>query len=110
MSFVHPIDFRYGSEVMRGVFSQENKLEMMLRVEGTLAKAYAELGEIPKSAMKVIIKKASTEFVKLERVEEIEKVIQHDVMAIVRALSESVAKQGNMFTWELLVMILWIQH
>jgi len=33
VSFVHPIDFRYGSEVMRGVFSQENRLGLMLRVE-----------------------------------------------------------------------------
>ena len=95
MSSVHPIDFRYGSEVMRGVFSQENKLELMLRVEGALAKAHAELGEIPKTAMKVIVKKASTNFVKLKRVEEIEKEIQHDVMSMVRALSEQCGEAGK---------------
>ncbi len=95
MSFVHPIDFRYGSEVMRGVFSQENRLGLMLRVEGALAKAQAGLGEIPESAMKVIVEKASTEFVKLERVEEIEKEIQHDVMAMVKALSEQCDEAGK---------------
>jgi len=95
VSFVHPIDFRYGSEMMRGVFSQENKLELMLRVEGALAEAHAEFSEIPKALMKVIVEKASTKFVKLERVEEIEKEIQHDVMAMVIALSEQCGESGK---------------
>ncbi len=85
---VHPIDYRYGTPEMRRVWEEENKLEKMLKVEAALAKAQAELGLIPKEAAEEINRKASTKYVKLERVKEIEKETKHDVVAMIRALAE----------------------
>ncbi len=85
---VHPIDYRYGTPEMRKVWEEKNKLEKMLKVEAALAKAQAELGLIPKEAAEEINKKASTKYVKLERVKEIEKQTRHDVVAMIKALAE----------------------
>ncbi|NPA63120.1 MAG: adenylosuccinate lyase [Methanococci archaeon] len=85
---VHPIDYRYGTEEMKGIWEEENKLEKMLKVEAALAKAQAELGLIPKEAAEEINKKASIKYVKLDRVKEIERQTKHDVVAMIRALAE----------------------
>ena len=45
---VHPIEFRYGTNEMKAIWSQERKLNYLLRVEVALSKAEAELGVIPK--------------------------------------------------------------
>ncbi|MBC7081475.1 MAG: adenylosuccinate lyase [Thermoplasmatales archaeon] len=83
-----PIEFRYGREEIKNIFSEENRLSYWLKVEGKLAKAHAFVGNIPKEAGEEIEKKASTKYVKVERVKEIEKEIGHDVMAMVKALAE----------------------
>ena len=85
---VHPIDYRYGSEEMKKVWEEENKLDKMLKVEAALAKAQGELGLIPKEAAEEINRKASTKYVKLERVKEIERETKHDVVAMIKALAE----------------------
>ncbi len=85
---VHPIDYRYGTEEMKKIWDEKNKIDKMLKVEGALAKAQGELGIIPKEASEIIYKKASIKYVSVERIKEIEKEIKHDVMALVRALAE----------------------
>ncbi|MHA1470858.1 MAG: adenylosuccinate lyase [Candidatus Asgardarchaeia archaeon] len=86
---VCPIDtMRYALPEMIKIFSEENTLRKWLEVEAALAQAHAEVGNIPKEAADEITKKASLEYVKLERVKEIEREIQHDLMAMVRALTE----------------------
>ncbi|RLG54670.1 MAG: adenylosuccinate lyase [Thermoproteota archaeon] len=92
---VHPVDYRYGSREMRRVFSREHRLELMLRVEAALAEAHAEIGNIPKWAARVISEKATPEHVKLERVDEIEREIKHETMAVVKALAEVCGKAGG---------------
>jgi len=90
-----PIDTgRYGTPEMRRIFEEENRLQKMLDVEAALALAHAEVGNIPMEDAKIIAEKASTRYVKLERVKEIEKEIKHDVMAMVRALAEACGKSG----------------
>ena len=85
---IHPIEFRYYTKEMRDLFTEEARLQTWLDVEAALAKAHAELGNIPESAAEEIVNKASIEYVKVERVNEIEKEINHDVMAMVSALAE----------------------
>jgi len=92
---IHPIDYRYGSKEMRDIFDEEKKLEYQLRVEAALADALADLNKIPKSAAVEIKQKANTNFVKLERVKEIEKETRHDVMALVMALTEVCGSSGK---------------
>lgn len=83
---VHPIDYRYGSEEMRDVFDEETRLRRMLDVEVALVEALAEMGKAPKKAAKEVRIKAKK--VELKRVKEIERKTKHDVMAMVKALSE----------------------
>jgi len=85
---VHPIEFRYFSDEMRSLFTEEAKLRNWLTVEAALARAHARLGRIPTAAAVEIQRKASLKYVKLERVKEIEDKIHHDLMAMVKALTE----------------------
>ena len=85
---IHPIEYRYFTEEMKKVWEEESKLQGWLTVEAALARTNAKFGIIPKNAAEEISKKASTKFVKLERVKEIEEEIQHDLMAMVKALTE----------------------
>ncbi len=84
-----PIDTgRYGSPEIRSVFEEETRFQKMLDVEAALAWARGKVGDISREAAEEIERNASTRFVKLERVHEIEKVSEHEVMALVEALAE----------------------
>ncbi len=85
---IHPIEFRYGTPEMRSIWELENKLQRMLDVEAALAEAEAELNLIPKEAAVEIKNKASTKYVTVERVAEIERQTNHDIASIVKALAE----------------------
>lgn len=92
---VHPIDYRYGSEEMRRIWDEKNKLQKLLDVEAALARAHARVGNIPEESARVISERANTNWVKLERVKEIEAEIHHDIMAVVKALSEVCGEHGK---------------
>jgi adenylosuccinate lyase len=83
---IHPIEFRYGTSEMKGIWNEKRRLRYLLEVEVALAKAEADVGLIPRNAAKKIEKAASK--VTLERVAEIEREIHHDIMAVVKAISE----------------------
>jgi len=92
----NPIDTgRYGTPEMRRIFEEENRLQKMLDVEAALAWAHAEVGNIPKRDALRIMDAATTKLVRLNRVKEIESEIKHDVMALVRALSEVAGTSGG---------------
>jgi adenylosuccinate lyase len=90
---IHPIEFRYGTAEMKQVWSEESKLLKLLRVEAALARAEADVGMIPGDAADTIA--AAVGSVKLERVNEIEDEIQHDMMAVVMAMSEQCGTAGK---------------
>jgi len=91
-----PIDTgRYGTIEMRRIFEEENRLQKMLDVEAALAWAHAEVGDIPRKDAQQIIEAATVKKVKLSHVKEIESQIKHDVMSIVRALSEAAGTSGG---------------
>ncbi|PKL66863.1 MAG: adenylosuccinate lyase [Methanobacteriales archaeon HGW-Methanobacteriales-1] len=85
---IHPIEFRYGTPEMKSVWESENKLQKMLDIESALAQAEAEMGMIPTEYAVEIKKKANTQIVTLERVNEIERATNHDIASIVKALAE----------------------
>ncbi|ALV62631.1 Adenylosuccinate lyase [Thermococcus sp. 2319x1] len=92
---IHPIDYRYGSEEMKRIWEEENKLQKLLEVEAALARAHAKLGNIPEESARIISERANTKWVKVERVKEIEAEIHHDIMAVVKALSEVCGEHGK---------------
>jgi len=77
------------------IFDEENRLRKMLLVEAALAKAHAELGNIPAEDAEHIWRVATSGAVKLERVKEIEAEIRHETMAVVRALIEACGPSGR---------------
>lgn len=72
---------------MKKVWDAKNKLQKMLEVEAAIAEAEARLGIIPEYAAREIKRKANTRFVKLERVNQIEKETKHDIAALIKALA-----------------------
>ncbi|HHQ45228.1 MAG TPA: adenylosuccinate lyase [Candidatus Altiarchaeales archaeon] len=85
---VHPIEYRYGRSEVKKIFDEESKLQAMLDVESALVKALAKAGIAPKEDAEKVSEKATTRLVTVERVQEIEDEIHHDMMAVVKALSE----------------------
>lgn len=88
---VSPLDDRYRTE-MNAIFGERARLERWMDVEIALARAHAGLGNIPKEAAAKI--EAAKKRVKLERVKEIEQEIHHDLMAMVKAMSEQAGDGG----------------
>ncbi len=93
---VCPIDTgRYGSPEMKAIFEEERRLENILKVEVAVAYAHATVGNIPKEAAEEIVKKASTKYVTVQRRNEIDLMIGHDLMAAVKALTEVCEGEGK---------------
>lgn len=89
---ISPFEERYRTK-MNDIFEDEAKIRKWMAVEVALSKAHAALGNIPKDAPSKIEQGASK--VKLERVLEIESEIHHDLMAMVKALSEQSGDAGK---------------
>ena len=93
MDPVSVLDYRYGTEGMRTVFRANSYLQALLEVEATLAEVQESKNIIPKGTSKIIRNGITS--VNRERVEEIESEINHDVMAVVKALEEKTGDAGK---------------
>ena len=93
MDPVSVLDYRYGTEGMRSVFRANSYLQALLEVEATLAEVQESKNIIPKGTSKIIRNGITS--VNRERVEEIESEINHDVMAVVKALEEKTGDAGK---------------
>jgi adenylosuccinate lyase len=82
---------RYTLPEMGAIWTEENKYRKWLDVELAVCEALAETGEIPQEALLRIKKKAGFS---VERIEEIEKVTKHDVIAFLTAVAEKVGKDS----------------
>ncbi|PKL59210.1 MAG: adenylosuccinate lyase, partial [Methanomicrobiales archaeon HGW-Methanomicrobiales-4] len=83
---IHPIEFRYGTPEMKAVWTEEHRFRRIIDAEVALARAESVCGMIPSEAAEAIATHAHA--ASLERAKEIEDEIHHDMMAIVRAISE----------------------
>jgi adenylosuccinate lyase len=92
-----PLEYRYGRKELKKLFGEKRRLEYLLAVEAALARAHAKVGNIPKSAADEISKKATTKFVKVEKVKKIEEETKHDIMAVTRALAEVCNKDASKY-------------
>jgi len=78
---------RYTRPEMGRIWAQENKYRKWLDVELAVCEARAERGEIPAEAMEEIRRKAAFT---VERIDEIERETQHDVIAFLTCVAEHV--------------------
>ena len=88
MSNSCPLDYRYGRPEMKAVFSEESRIQNQMYVEAALARAHASLGTISEADAKEITRVASLDVVSVDRIKEIEKETRHDLMAMVKAMTE----------------------
>lgn len=86
--YVCPLDYRYGRKEMKAIFSEKSRIEYQMQVEAALARAHAKLGEISQADADEITRVAGADIVSVERIKEIEKTTNHDLMAMVKAMTE----------------------
>jgi adenylosuccinate lyase len=90
---------RYSRPAMAGVWSEQRKLERWLEVELAALDAWAELGVVPVEAAQEIRARATAP--SPDRVGEIEERTQHDVVAFVDAVAETLGEHGRWFHYGL---------
>ncbi|MBQ3646796.1 MAG: adenylosuccinate lyase, partial [Synergistaceae bacterium] len=83
---------RYSEKDISDLWDEYNRLKVMLDVEIAVCKAWNEFGRIPDDALDDIILNAHFT---VERVQEIEKKTQHDVVAFVSAVAENIGENGR---------------
>ncbi|MDE6246504.1 MAG: adenylosuccinate lyase [Muribaculaceae bacterium] len=81
---------RYGRDVMRDVWTEENKFRAYLKVELLAAEAWHELGVVPAEDVKKLNEKATFN---IDRIKEIELQTRHDIVAFTRTVSESLGEE-----------------
>ncbi len=86
---------RYTLEKMGNIWSEKNKFQKWLDVEIAVCKAWNKLGKIPDDALKEIIEKTYIDDSTVERINELDRVYNHDVLAFVTAIAEQVGENGR---------------
>jgi adenylosuccinate lyase len=83
---------RYSRPEMARIWSDENRFGAWLRVELATTEVLADRGAVPREAWEAIKAKARFD---VARIEEIEKEVQHDVIAFVSNVAENVGPEGR---------------
>jgi adenylosuccinate lyase len=78
---------RYTKPEMAQIWTDQRKYETWLEIELTVCEALSRLGKIPVEAVEALRQKARFD---VKRIEEIEKVTKHDVIAFLTSVGESV--------------------
>lgn len=82
---------RYSREEIKKIWELQAKFEYYLKVEIAVCEAYAKLGKIPAKNLEEIKSKASFT---LDRIDEVEREVKHDVIAFLTAVNESVGPEN----------------
>ena len=77
---------RYSREEMKKIWELDSKFSYYLKVEIAVCEAYAKEGKFPKKDIEELKKKASFS---IERIDEIEAEVRHDVIAFLTCVNES---------------------
>lgn len=82
---------RYESDVIKKIWSPENKFRKWLDVEIAITEVWHGWGEVPDDSMKNIRENASFD---IKRIHEIEKKVKHDVIAFLTSVEESIGQDS----------------
>ncbi|MET0574668.1 MAG: adenylosuccinate lyase [Mesorhizobium sp.] len=86
---------RYSRPAMVAIWSPETKFRIWFEIEAHACDALAELGVIPASAAKTIWEKGGAATFDVARIDEIEAVTKHDVIAFLTHLAEFVGPDAR---------------
>jgi adenylosuccinate lyase len=83
---------RYTLSKMKEIWSEENKFRKWLEVELAACEAWTKLKKIPATSLQKIKSKANFD---LKRINEIEKTVDHDVIAFLTSVAEKVGPESR---------------
>ncbi len=86
---------RYSRPEMVAIWSPESKFRIWFEIEAHACDALAEIGVIPKSAAQAIWEKGGSATFDTARIDEIERVTKHDVIAFLTHLAEIVGPEAR---------------
>src|SRR5919112_677956 len=83
---------RYTRPRMAAIWEPENRFRIWLDIETHATDAMAELGIVPKEAAKAVRERGGFD---VERIDEVEREVKHDVIAFLTSLSEHVGPEAR---------------
>jgi len=83
---------RYSRPEMASIWEAENRYRKWLEIEIYACEAHAELGNIPRDALERV--RANAKF-DVERIDEIEKVVKHDVIAFLTSVADYIGDDSR---------------
>jgi adenylosuccinate lyase len=86
---------RYSRPEMTAVWSPETRFRIWFEIEAYASEAMAEIGVIPKAAAKTIWEKGRQAKFDVARIDEIERVTKHDVIAFLTHLAEFIGPDAR---------------
>ncbi len=86
---------RYSRPEMASIWSPETKFRIWFEIEAHAAEAMAEIGAIPAEAAETVRQKGGAAVFDVDRIDEIERVTRHDVIAFLTHLAEIVGPQAR---------------
>ena len=89
---------RYARDIMKKIWSPENRFQKWLEIEIAACEALCTLGLVPEPALKNIKEKARFD---VKRIDEIEQVTRHDVIAFTTCVAEYVGEDARYIHWGL---------
>ena len=92
---ISPLDYRYGRNEAKFIWSREGRHSRQLEVERALVWAHCQLGRVSAEDYDVIADIADPGIVTADRVDEIEAETKHDIMALTKAMAEAAGEAGG---------------
>lgn len=89
-----PLDYRYGDQSFKRIWSDVGRHERQLEVERALIWAHCELGRVSKEDYEAVAAISNPTSVSIDRVAEIEAETRHDIMALTKAMAEAAGDSG----------------
>ena len=91
---ISPLDYRYGRNEAKFIWSREGRHSRQFEVERALVWAHCQLGRVSAEDYDVIADIADPGIVTADRVDEIEAETKHDIMALTKAMAEAAGEAG----------------
>ena len=86
---------RYARPEAAAIWSAQTRFKIMFEIEAHAADAMARIGVIPKRAAEVIWEKGRDAIWDVDRIDEIERELKHDVIAFLTHVTEIVGPEGR---------------
>lgn len=91
---ISPLDYRYGRDEAKEIWSREGRHARLLEVERALIWAHSQMGRVSPEDYDKVAEIADPGIVTADRVDEIESETKHDIMALTKAMAEAAGDAG----------------